>query len=123
MVCHVPKILYGVLLHLFQIHSFSTLLLTLFTIGFIKCFVPLYSTFYLHFFFHKVTFGFSHTCYLLSTLKRSSNLSASTVIQIFLLFVYITRNTTDVTNLYINFLTPIFAKPTFKNLLPDFTYV
>ena len=120
-VCQIPKILYGVLLHLFQIHSFSTLLLTLFTTGFIKCSVPLYSTFYLHFFFHKVTFGFSHACYLLNILKRSSNLSASKVLQIFLLFVYITRNAADVTNLYINSLTPIFAKSMFNTLLPVFT--
>ena len=36
-VCHRPNILYPVLPHLFPIHSFWTLLITLFTIAIIKC--------------------------------------------------------------------------------------
>ena len=43
--CCTPKTVHGVLLHLFLIHSFSTLLITLFTIVFIKESVCLYSTF------------------------------------------------------------------------------
>ena len=57
-VCCMPKTLYGVLPHLFLIHSILTLLITLFTITLIKSSVYLYSMFYLCLFFHKVTFIF-----------------------------------------------------------------
>ena len=40
-ICRTPKTLYDVLPHLFLIHSFSTLLITLFIIAFIKCSVHL----------------------------------------------------------------------------------
>lgn len=80
-VCSIPKTLYGVLSQLLLIHSFSTLLLTLFTVALVKCYVRLYSNFYLLFFFHKATFGFScyfcfGSCYLLNTLKYKSNHTA-----------------------------------------------
>ena len=45
-VCHTPRKLHGVLLHLYLIQLFSTLLITLFTIALIKISVSLYSTFY-----------------------------------------------------------------------------
>ena len=57
--------------HLFMIHSFLTVLITLFTIAFIRCSVLLYSTFYLLFFFPIFIFSFSCTCYLLNTVKAS----------------------------------------------------
>ena len=66
------KTLYGVHPHLFLNHYFCTLLITLFTIALIKYFGPQYPTFYLLIFF-KVTSGFPCTCYLLKTLKHSSN--------------------------------------------------
>ena len=40
-------------------------------------------------------------------------------LQVFLLFVYPTINTEDVTTLYINFLTPVFSKPVFKTPFRD----
>ena len=60
-VCCMSKT-YGVLPHLFLIHSFSALLITLFTVALIKRSICLYSTFYLLLFFHKVMFSFSCTC-------------------------------------------------------------
>ena len=45
---------------------------TMFTNVLNKCSACLHSIFYLLFFFHKVTFDFSFTCYLLNTLKYSS---------------------------------------------------
>ena len=41
-VCRMSKILYGVLPHLFLIHSFSTLLITLLSIALANCSVHLY---------------------------------------------------------------------------------
>ena len=46
----------------------------------------------------------------LNTFKCSSNHSAYKVLQVFLLLVYVTRNTADITTLYINSLAPFFAK-------------
>ena len=66
-VCRTPKTLYGVLSQLFLIHSFSTLLTTLFLICLVKF---LYLTFYLHFFVHIVTFSFRCSCHLLNTLTH-----------------------------------------------------
>ena len=66
-----PNILHIVFAHLFMIHSFLTVLITLFTIAFIRCSVLLYSTFYLLFFFPIFIFSFSCTCYLLNTVKAS----------------------------------------------------
>lgn len=59
---------YDVLPPLFLIHSFSTLLIAIFTIAIIKCSVHLYSTFHVLFFFNIITFVFLRTCYLLNTL-------------------------------------------------------
>ena len=50
-ICRMPKTLYGMLPYLFLIHSFSTLLITIFIFNFLFLF-----------FFQKVTFGFSYTC-------------------------------------------------------------
>ena len=83
-----PKKLYGVFPHLFLNHQFCTLLIIPFTIALIKCSVCLYSTFYLSIFFHKFILGFSCNCYLLNTLKCSSNHNTSKYLQVFLLFVY-----------------------------------
>ena len=55
-VCCTTKTLHGVLSQLFLIHSFSTLFIPLFLISLFKL---LYSTFYLLFFIHIVTFRFS----------------------------------------------------------------
>ena len=55
---------------------FCTLLVTLFTYAIIKRAILLNSYFYF-LIFHKITFGFPCTCYLLNTLKRSSNHSAT----------------------------------------------
>ena len=66
------------------IHSVSILLITLFSVAFIKCSVRVYSTFYLLFCFHKVIFSFSCTCHLLNTLKRISNHSVYEVLHVFL---------------------------------------
>ena len=123
MVCRTPKTLFGVLNYLFLIHSFSTLVITLFTIALIKCSFRLYSTFYLVFFFHKNTFGFSCTCCLLNTLKSSSNHGVHEALLAFLLSVYVTRNTAEVSTLCINSLTPGFAKPELSALLRDFTWL
>ena len=51
-----PNVLHGVLQHLFLIHLFSTLLITLFTFALIKCYVRIIFTI-LFLFFHKTTFG------------------------------------------------------------------
>ena len=64
-VCCTPNTLHGA--HLFPLHLFPTLSVTLFTIALIKCSACQYSTFYI-LFFHKVTFSFSCTYYLLNTL-------------------------------------------------------
>ena len=69
--CCTPKTLYDVLSQLFLVHSFSTLLITVFIICLIKSLVYLSLTFDLRFFFHIVTFGFWCSCYLLNTLKQS----------------------------------------------------
>ena len=62
-VCHTPKTLYGVLLHLFLIHLFSILLITIFTIALIKNSVYLYSTFFINFCsFIKSSSVFSCNC-------------------------------------------------------------
>ena len=55
-VYQLPKTLYDVPIHWFLLHLFFTLLITLFMIDLIKCFVHPYLTFYLLYFFHKVTF-------------------------------------------------------------------
>ena len=39
----------------------------------------------------------------------------------FISFVYVTRNTADMTTFYINFVKPVFAKPAFNTLFCDFT--
>ena len=97
-VCCMPKT-YGVLLpHFSTIHSFSTLIITLFTIALIKCPVCLYSTFYLLFFLLVIL---TCTCHFLITLEHSQNHSVYKVLQVILLFVYVTRNTADVTTLLI----------------------
>ena len=97
-VCCMPKA-YGVLLpHFSTIHSFSTLIITLSTITLIKCPVCLYSTFYLPFFPLVIL---TCTCHFLITLEHSQNYSVYKVLQVILLFVYVTRNTADVTTLLI----------------------
>ena len=63
--CCTPEILYDLLSQLFLIHLISTRLIFL-----IKSSVLLYSTFYLLFFFHKVTFSYSCSYYLLATLRQ-----------------------------------------------------
>ena len=68
-VYHTPKILYGVLLYLLMLHSYSTLFFTIFSITFVKFSVSLFST--LCFVPLVFTFGFFCTCYLLSTLKQN----------------------------------------------------
>ena len=84
--------------------------------------VRLYSTFYLLFFFYKVTFSFSCTCYMLNTLKRSSNHSEYKTFEVFHSVLYARKNTLDVTTLhYISSLTQILAKSEFSTLLRDFT--
>ena len=70
-VCCRPKTLNDMLSHLFLVHSIHTLLFTFFTIALIKSSLSLYSTFHSFFFFHKITFSFSCTCYLLNTIKHS----------------------------------------------------
>ena len=70
-VCCAPKTLYGVFSQLFLIHSFSTLLITLFSISLVKSSVQLYSTFNLLFIVQKITFTFSYSCYLLNTHPHS----------------------------------------------------
>ena len=78
------------------IHYFSTLLIRLFTIAFIKCSVHTYIfKFYLLFFFYITTFVFLCACYLLNTLKHSSTHSTYKALKVFYLFVYVTRNTVD----------------------------
>ena len=62
-VCCTPNTLHGA--HLFPLHLFPTLSVTLFTIALIKCSACQYSTFCI-LFFHKVTFSFSCTYYLLN---------------------------------------------------------
>ena len=65
-VCCKHKTLYAVHPHLFDLFIF-TILFTLFTIALIKCSVHLYSTFYLLFFFHWVTFHLKmHVWYVAS---------------------------------------------------------
>ena len=44
------------------------------------------------------------------------------VLQVFVLFVQVTRKTVDVTTLYINSLMSICAKPVLNTLVHDFTY-
>ena len=66
--CCMPKTLYGVLSHLFLIHSFSTLLIILFVISLIKLTVQLD---FIYFSSFIVTFAFSCTCYLLNRLRHS----------------------------------------------------
>lgn len=58
-VCHTLKTLYVAFSQLLPIHSVYSLLITVFTISLVKSSVPVYSTFYLLFFFHTVTVGFS----------------------------------------------------------------
>ena len=79
----------------------TTFLITLFLISLGKSSVWLYSTFYVLFFFHAVSFSVSCSCYLLP----------------FLLFVNSTRNTTDNAALYNNSLTPTIFKLVFKTFL------
>ena len=67
-VCRTPKPWYGVLSQLFLIHSFSTLLITLFLISLVK---SLHSTLHLLFFVHIVTFSFPCSFHLLNTLAHS----------------------------------------------------
>ena len=113
-VCCMPKT-YGVLLpHFSTIHSFSTLIITLFTIALIKYPVCLYSTFYLLFFPLVIL---TCTCHFLITLEHSQNHSVYKVLQVILLFVYVTRNTADVTTLSVNSLMWIFAGPVLNTLL------
>ena len=78
------------LFHLLLIHSFCTIMITFFTIAIIKSSVRQYSTFNILIFFHKVIFDFSSICYLLNTLKCSSNHSMSKALQVFLLFLHVT---------------------------------
>ena len=101
------KIDFNLLSHLYLIYSFFTLLVTIFPIAFIKCSVHLYSTFYLLYFFHKFTFGFTYTYYLLTTLKNSSDHSVVEALQVFLLFVYVKRNTAHIKTFYIQSFTPV----------------
>ena len=57
----------------------------------------LYSTFYLFFFFHIVTFDFIRSRYLLNTLKHRQTHSAYKILLVFLLFLHVTRNIAYVT--------------------------
>ena len=95
-VCCSPKTMCVVLFQLFLIHSFSTLLITLFLFPFVKLLFQLF-------------------IYFSSFLYNMYN-----ALQVFLLFVYATKNTGDVRTFYVNFLTPIFSKPVFKILVYDF---
>ena len=116
-----PKTLYGVLSQLFLSHSFSTLLITrpLFLslnrlsyyiqlLNYFSPFMQLYSVFHA-----AVTF--------LIHLHTAKAIVRTTLLQVVPLFVYATRNTGDVRNLYINSLRPIFSKPVFKTLVCYFT--
>ena len=95
---------------------------TLFTIALIKCSACQYSTFCI-LFFHKVTFSFSCTYYLLNTLQSSSFIVHTKLTSVFFFFVYVTRNTAHGKTFYIHSLTSIFAKGVFNSLLHDFTYL
>ena len=66
-----PNTLHVVFAPLLLIHAFLTVLITLFTIAFIRCSVLLHSTFYLLFFLPIFIFSFPCTCYLLNTVKAS----------------------------------------------------
>ena len=92
-VCCLPETFYGVFPHLFLVHSLSTLFIKIFTITLSKFSLCLYSTFYLLFFSHKVTFVFSCICYLLNILKHSSNHSVCKALNIcFYLLLYFMAN-------------------------------
>ena len=106
--------MYGVLSQLFLIHSFSSILITLLTISLFKSFVHQYSTFYSLFFFSIATFSWSY--YLLIIVRHYQNPGTYKALQVFLLFVHVTKNTADVTTLYANSLPQIFAKPVFNTL-------
>ena len=54
---------------------FFHILIPVFTIALIKCSAHLFLTFYLLFFFRKVTFSFLSTCYLLDKLKQLNHRS------------------------------------------------
>ena len=102
------KTFYSVLSQLFLIHLFSKILITFFTISLVTLFIfKLSFTFLLSYSYFRLSCSY----YFLKKLRHSQNHILYKVLQVFLLFVYVTRNTADVTTLYINSLTTIFVKP------------
>ena len=85
---------------------FYTLNYTFLLLSSLKCL----SDFIQLLFIFLLSFRVSCSCYLLKKHRHSQNHSAYKAFQVLVLFVYVTRNTAGMT-LYINFLTPIFAKP------------
>ena len=101
------KAMCGGLSKFFIIHLFSTPLITLFLVSPVQL---IYSTFDVLFSIHIVTFSFSCSYYLINTPTHCQNHSVYNSLQVFLLFVYATRNTGEVTTLYINALMASFSK-------------
>ena len=80
----------------------------------------MYIQIFIHFSsFKKLLFDF-HLPVTCSTQLNTGKHSTHKILQVFLLFVSVTRNTGGVT-LYMNSLKPIFAKPVFNILLRHFT--
>ena len=106
---------------LYPVQSFFTLVIKLFTIDLIKCSVLLKSTFYLLYVFHKFTFSFACTYYLLNTLKGSPDHSVYEVLQVFLLFYMYQEIPLTLRPFKVHYSKLIFAKPVFNTIPCDFT--
>ena len=127
-VCCMHKTFYGALSQLLLIHSFCTLLITIFLIFLIILSAWLYSTFYLFSFlcsfscfqFFMQLFAFTYT-HIQHTVKAM----VCDTLQCFF-GLYMQQEILDTLRYvlidYINSLMPIVSKPVFKTLFCDFTY-